>query len=473
MTLSPALKRAQLYIAGPFLFQDKISVPLVAIFVVINSIVLFNAVSHNPGAGYDAYSHLKYIRRLTIRLPIKGDTSEYFSPPLPYFVPSLAFRACYSYSLEDIFGPSGLDPCLHTAGKVAQMQNVLTSICLTFYLVKLAELIRPDAISFRILSLALLGMLPVYYKTFAFVRGEPLVALFAVLATYQVLVMMFTREKCSLVRSVSLGLTLGLALLSRQWAFMLFPPVLLMALVLLVKRTKNAVPFIEAIGAAFAIAFVVGGWFYLLQLTAYGTPAAFNRSAATTLSFSSQPSSFYFGTGDGQVFTNPVRPAFPNQLLPVFYSEIWGDYWSYFVVTKSNLSDMASYLGRVNAVSVVPTLILVAGLTMGAFYLIQTLARREDDGYRRIAMFSLLELVILGSFAGYFLFLLRYPSLQDGDTIKATYMLHALVLAAPMSAEFLRALARRYRRAYYVAVVLLGVSFLHNLPVLFTRFPAH
>ena len=50
---------------------------------------------------------------------------------------------------------------------------------------------------------------------------------------------------------------------------------------------------------------------------------------------SSNPApSFYLGSGNGNLFSDPIRGAFPNQLLPILYSETWGDYWGYFVVIR-------------------------------------------------------------------------------------------------------------------------------------------
>jgi hypothetical protein len=64
----------------------------------------------------------------------------------------------------------------------------------------------------------------VYYKTFAFVRGEPYVAFFAVVVLYYV-VLILVRKRFFTVHALLLGCALGCAALSRQWGMFLFPAV--------------------------------------------------------------------------------------------------------------------------------------------------------------------------------------------------------------------------------------------------------
>jgi hypothetical protein len=76
-----------------FLHNGKIDIILLAIFLVINLLVLTNSILQNPEMGYDAEDHLAYIQVLPFRLPNDQDTREFFSPPLPYFLPSFVNKA--------------------------------------------------------------------------------------------------------------------------------------------------------------------------------------------------------------------------------------------------------------------------------------------------------------------------------------------------------------------------------------------
>ena len=65
------------------------------------------------------------------------------------------------------------------------------------------------------------------------------------------------------------------------------------------------------------------------------------------------------------LFEKPIRPNFSNQLIPILYSDLWGDYWGYFVFT-SRFTDLGrnqlligDYLARVNIFSLIPSLFLL------------------------------------------------------------------------------------------------------------------
>ncbi|MEZ4642171.1 MAG: hypothetical protein R3E31_05415 [Chloroflexota bacterium] len=60
---------------------------LAALFVLINGIVFYNALFHNPRTGYDADAHIMYMGTSRGQLPNREQTYEYFSPPLPYVIP--------------------------------------------------------------------------------------------------------------------------------------------------------------------------------------------------------------------------------------------------------------------------------------------------------------------------------------------------------------------------------------------------
>src|SRR5262249_54013988 len=129
-----------------------------------------------------------------------------------------------------------------------------------------------------------------------------------------------------------LGITLGLLVLSRQMGFFLFPALIGWVGILALHEKQKRGRFCKALVIALSISFTVGAWFYLVLLKNYGSVTAFNRSARHSLTFSSQPGEFYFGLGTDKLFSDPLRPSFPNQFIPIFYSEMWGDYWEYFVV---------------------------------------------------------------------------------------------------------------------------------------------
>ena len=190
-----------------------------------------------------------------------------------------------------------------------------------------------------------------------------------------------------------------------------------------------------------------------------------------------------------------MRAAFPNQLLPIFYADTWGDYWGFFLVravdtrsgawvrpamleslraagplpdwVETNRDDVARYLGRVNLVALLPTLFFAAALFLGirtAWGFI-----RSGDESRGSAALAVVALVLLVSMAGYLWFVVKYPITGKGDTIKASYMLHAFPCAALLMAALAGDLWRRWPKARYALALAAAFVFLHNLPAVLTR----
>jgi len=479
------------YIAEPFLFEGRVSRTLLAIFILINGIVLFNAVFHDPSAGYDAWDHHNYIKALGhFRLPTIEDSHEFFSPPLPYVLPAAVLFS--SYKLCTLLGVKyAYAPFL--SFKFGQIQNVFVSVLLTLHLLKIASALRPGNISFRIYSLGFLGLLPVYYKMFSVIRGEPFVALFAVLSTYYILTVIFSEPQNIYTSGLVLGILLGLLILSRQWGFFFFPPILFLALIVAVKRQNRALPFIKMILLSLLIAAIVGGWFYLLHKVKYGSMTVHSKPVVVKSSFSNRPAKFYFGTGLPELFSNPVRPSFKGQFIPELYSGLWGDYLGYFVYTrfpfrsafyhrlgnetgKNDLKTTAAYLGRVNAVSMVATALLFGGFLFGFRYLFRIFRNRFCDQYTINLGFILVLLNVVASFLGYQWYLhIRFVT-GPPSWIKASYLLHMFPFVAILAADFMIAVKNKHNRLAWWLTVLLLITFVHNFQVMITgysflRFP--
>jgi hypothetical protein len=455
---------------------------ILAVFVLINSIVAYNALQHDPRIGYDAEDHLAYIQALSeFRLPTPEDSVEYFVPPLPYVLPAMLVRA----------GASIFD-----AARASQWLNWGLSVGTTLLLLSVAsELVQSPAM--RLGTLALFGCLPVYYKTFAFVRGEPYLLFLATMTIYLV-ARREQRGTWSISSAVAMGLSLGLLLLARQNGL----SIVVAVVGLLAWRWLRAPDLRRRIltwsGVALAISLAIGGWFYWHLHQEYGTPLAFNRDRASSFSLSNQPLGFYLGKGGGSLFTHPFRPTFSGQLFPVLYSEIWGDYWGYFSVygkdvrtqsyvngwviynhgysglaqgwLETNALTMPLYLGRVNQVSIYAFVLGLAGVGYGVLLLLGIVEDSSRPGVSREVVGFLLLVLALTAF-GYLYALILYPSLESGDTIKATYVLHA----APCVALLFGLLAARLEKVrlwlFSIVMVLLALVYLHNLPAMITHYP--
>jgi hypothetical protein len=451
---------------------------ILGLLVLINGSVLYNAICHDPHIGYDAYEHFRYVEVLsTGRLPGMVESHEFFSPPLPYLLPAAARAAALS---------------LNQAAKLAQLSQVLLSIGVTLLLLRICDRLRPGDNLFKLLALCLYGLPAVSYKTFSQLRGEPWVVFFSVLVLCEMLNIL-VHARFTWRPSLGLGLWGGCLLLSRQWGALLFAGVTLYGLIVAV-RQPGRLWMLRTLVISSLLAGIIGGWFYFVLYIRHGSIRAFNRSP-TTFSLQNQPLDFYVGAGNGKLFDEPIRRAFPNQVGPIFYSEFWGDYWCFFLVYArdpytnawidgyhqemalsqehpprwdTNRFSMGTYLGRVNLVALLPSLLFLLGVGFAASCLVRVLLSSSVD--QRTSVCALLVVAILASFAGYGWFLVAYPNPGKGDTIKASYMIQALPCLALLGAEALYRLRSRSVWSFRVITGALLVAALHCAPTWWTRY---
>lgn len=242
----------------------------------------------------------------------------------------------------------------------------------------------------------------------------------------------------------------------------------------------------------------ISGWFYLSLYSRYGSSTAFNREPADQFSFNNQPPEFYFGISTKELFSSPVRPNFPNQFMPIFYSEIWGDYWCYFTIyakntmtsdymngynlnqilarggvprwLETNYETASDYLGRVNRVSLYPSAVALAALVAAAIGILRRHGKDSSmiSGQSDVYAFSLLAIIL--TMVGYFGFLIMYPSLGKGDTIKATYALQIFPFLAILVGILLARIKEQSHFLYWLILGGLGLSFVHNLAAMITNY---
>jgi 4-amino-4-deoxy-L-arabinose transferase-like glycosyltransferase len=450
---------------------------LVALLLVINAIVLVNAILHDPKFTYDAGAHLDYMQVLHDRLPTPQDTPEYFSPPLPYLIPSLFDALCEHFEPADLQLPAGSyasRACRFYDGRLAQGINVLLSLAITLLLVVLAEQIRPGNRFFKITSLALFALPTVYYKTFSQARGEPYVLFFVTLTVYLVLKVLKTTTLNPRLTAAG-GVVLGLLVLSRQWGFFIFPAILLLLVwILFAERRLFRLRAAQAL-LMIAIAAVVGGWYYIHLLLDYGTLTAFNIPSPRDPT-PQELASFYrdLHISDGVLFERPIWPLLQRSYLPIMYSETWGDYEGFFTYVRDsalapgspgNRKTMAPYLGSVNLVSSLPSLILLGGLLFG---LVQAVDVRGPVTFERETL-TFLTLVAVCTVAGYTWFVTRY-FMSSYTVVKATYVIQLFLALPILGAAFLERLRARNQTVYLVIMGLLALVWLYNLPAMITRY---
>ncbi len=470
----------------PFRQAGRPNWPVVAIFVLINGLVLTNAILHDPRQGYDAADHLNYIKALATKhaIPSCAETGQCYVPPLPYLLPAILLSAGRLTLLQ--------------AARLAQLFDVILSCGLTYYLLRICELVKPGNAILKACTLTMLGIVPVYYKTFALIRGETYIAFLSVVACF-LLLSIFDGKRANAANVLALGLIVGLSILSVQWGLLLVPAVLLLAGYAAVRDRENVKPALFAALACLLTPLVIGGWYYLFMYGRYGTllAAGWDRKSASAAQ-APLPMSFFVGLGSGRLFSDPVRPSFENQLPAIFYADTWGDYGAYFLVygrdpssgayvsgqylerlaavrggppagLDTNWQTFATYLGWVNFVSLIPSAVLLAGVIFGLGRIIR-IPSGEPDAAEHLA--SVFAVLFIGcSLGGYLWYLIHYQiNGQAGDLIKAVHMAQVFPFLALLAGSTLEGLHGKRQSAWTLLMLALGLVFLIDTPAMITRY---
>ena len=207
----------------------KIILYLVALILIINIFGYFHEL------GYDGEHHKWYIEVLPLNLPTEQDTKEFFSPPLPYLFPSIIDSVCdklnETYSIKF--------DCTYLDGKLTQILQALMFLGIIFLIKDISEIIEPKNIKYQNSVLLLFTIIPVSYKSFAMIRGEPYISFFMFL-----LIAIVTRvvyKKIEITRNLTIftGIILGFIGLSRQWGLLFFPSLFVLLLLVIRKDNKN------------------------------------------------------------------------------------------------------------------------------------------------------------------------------------------------------------------------------------------
>ena len=377
-----------------------------AIAVLAGAITLWNAASYPPGAGYDAASHKEYADFLIqhLRLPVRNETPEYYSPPLYY---GLAGGVTWI----------GRQVGLGEPHKLGQLLNVPLVVGAVLLVAALARMLWPERRWLAPTAAAYVALSPVLMRTAAMFHPEPADLFASVLAAYLAARMLVGR-RYGRGAAIGLGVALGADQMVRQFGLYTLAVVALAWLAALRMRTEERRALLRAGLVALAACAVVAGPWYGYRVANYGN-ALFDRPHSSKPLFERRPARFYVGIGLTGVFTEPYRPHLKNLAWPETYSDLWGDWygvfnWSLEQQGKPSPADV-DWLVAQNAIGVLPTAIAIGGWLV---LLAGSLRRRSPPGL-------LVALMPLAALAGYFYFAIAYPT-PDGDVLKPVFMLSAL-----------------------------------------------
>lgn len=397
------------------------------VLVVLGAVLVWNAWHYPWRQGYDATAAAHYAEALgeRHRLPLRSETDVWHNPPLFFVVAGALYRGVEATGV--------LQP-----GRAVQLLSALCVLGIVALVYGLARELHPSARWLPVLAVALAALTPVLVRAGSLFHPEPLATFLSTAGLY-VAVRAVCRGQLGWRAGVAAGVLLGLANLTRTWALAALGAALAgLALEWLWRRDRRALHALA--GAAVASGVLVVPWL-AVKAAAYGSPLAYSRPVDEQWRQRGRPAAFWLDLSPGDVARRPYQPWFRNVLVPTVYADWWGDYWRVWRVPPA-LKDEPDVLSDEHAV---PLRRQVAGgfaLTVAAIAGLVALAARAWRRRDAAAATLVLSAVLLAaSFVG---FLVRYPK-QDGDNIKALYVLSAAPVLAVCAAVSLAWLARRGR----------------------------
>jgi len=389
-----------------------------------------NAFYYPVNAGYDAALHLTYAKIISeeLRLPTFIETRENYNPPLFYLISGLLIRFS-SY----VFGVD-----FFQAAKIWQFINILlafTSIYLWRQIIKQIYSNNQNK-NYHILlfPLALLSF-PVWYKTIVMFSIEAWFLFTSSLYLWFFIIKFI--PKPNFVNVIILSLILIINLLTKINAFTLLAVTIigLLGLVLIKKiNVKKAIVYLLIV---IVLVLSGSGWFYIGRRN-QGIYGVGEGGEPDIPLLKRQSISFYTDIPFTLMMTYPMRQNQPlNKLIPIFYSEFWGDFWNYFPQRRyglpvaevrknrevSNSQRIASLVLQ-NKINLLPTFLMVFGLIVLIYRLIRNFI------YRKQWLIQVLLLIFfMINWCGFIFMLTKFPSWK-GDSIKASYMLSLMPIFA-------------------------------------------
>jgi hypothetical protein len=395
-----------------------------AVVTLLLGVLVWNAAQYPWLQSYDAYASWQYTNVVTDehRLPKTSETDVWHNPPL-FFV--------LAGQIERVAPHVGFTTPEHAV----QFLSVLSVLGIVVLSGLIARELFPGRPWIWVGAVVVAAITPVLMRAGVLYHPEPLATLLTTAGLY-VVVRALARETVGWRTGLTAGILLALANLTRTWALATVGAVLVgLCLRAYLRRDRQA---LVAAGALVVVVGVLTGPWFVYKAVEHGNPLAYSRPNPEQWRQHGRPAAFWIGISVDDVFTRPYQPAFRNHLVPVLYSDWWGDYWRVYRVPP-DLHESPDRLPGTYARPLVEQVWLGLWLTVAALAglaaLVVRAVRRTDVALSTL----LLSLGLLAvSYAG---FLWRYPK-QDGDNIKALYILDAVPVVAVCAAYALERLAR-------------------------------
>ena len=396
----------------------------IAVVAVTLGVLAWNAAQYHWLQSYDAYASWQYKNVVTDehRLPTKSETDVWHNPPLFFAVAGQIERAAKSAGFT-------------TPEHAVQFLSVLCVLGIVVLSGLIARELFPARPWLWVAALAVAAITPVLVRAGVLYHPEPLATLLATAGLF-VVVRALARGDLGWKTGLTAGVLLSLANLTRTWALATVGAVIVgLSLRAFIRKDRQA---LVAAGVVVGVVAVLTGPWFAYKAVDHGNPLAYSRPNPEQWRERGRPAAFWVGLSIDKLFTRPYQPAFRNHLAPVLYADWWGDYWRTYRV-PSELHETPDRLPSEHSRPLVRQVWLGLWISVAALAGLVALGiravRRRDEALSTL----LLSLALLAvSYVG---FLWRYPK-QDGDNIKALYVLNAVPVVAVAAGYAIERIAR-------------------------------
>ncbi|MBI3736121.1 hypothetical protein HY256_06375, partial [Candidatus Sumerlaeota bacterium] len=342
-----------------------------ALLSILMAALVWNSLRYPIRRGFDSGAHRRYAEYIFDhgRLPGFEDTYVAYNPPLFYLC-----AAAIRFANEHIpFGPS-----LNTPDKATRvLMAILTCLWLALSVRLCGEILGERT---KTPYLLFLGAMPGFFKISAMFTPEILLTALIWIGLGLLMRSWGRDGKISRRAALLYGLFLFLAAWTRPFGV---APLAAMSLSFPYFILRDRVNWRNWVVPA-AIILGIGGAGMLSSLEfnqlrfGKSMPLPYDQQPLRRL----PPLSFYFGIDPGAMLTRPVRPSFGQTSIPVFYSDLWGDYWRYWILADAERPSNRDHksakgtgfskldrrwiplLGVQNLLALYPTLLMSGGLLM-------------------------------------------------------------------------------------------------------------
>lgn len=397
-----------------------------AIVVALAVVLVWNVFHYPWQNGYDAVSAAEYSEALGThhRLPRETETDVWHNPPLWFAIAGGTYHVGEALDLPD-------------AGIPVQLLSVLFVLGTVVLVGLLARELAPDRPALVPLAIGAAATTPVLVRAGVLFHPEPLAAFLTTAALYA-FVRAVARGQTTLIAGASVGVLIGLANLTRTWAFAALGALVLGAIVVWWRDRGAARAF--ALALCVSAGAIVVPWLTVKAAT-YGSPFAYSKPNPEQWRQHGRPTEFWVSLDLHALSHTPYQPAFRNHLWPTVFADWYGDYWRVYEmplelrnepeVLPSRFGDPLVRQMWVGAVLSAFTLVGLVALVVRAW-------RRRDLALGTVLLSGATLLAL------YVVFLVQNPK-QDGDNMKALYLLNLAPVVALALAWGVAAVASRGR----------------------------